>query len=207
MIGAILIALLSLSASAAPASSEKDDNALQSYHTFLRAQAPETPGRFIVALKNYVRAHPAFERAYLQLYEHLLYHSGIDATQIFFANLLSDPVYRRNAGWMVARLYAIRDSSNVAFDYYLKSLQSGPPSFFLLDDFLDFDHRYGDRFHALDQLEKIGLTASQLHLARAIYYRRKLDPKKRCARSGKFHPQMRIISLPSIFWGCVLSIC
>ena len=178
MISAILIVLLSLSTSAAPASSEKDDNAIQSYHTFLREQAQETPERFIAALKNYVRDHPAVERACLQLYEHLLYHSGIDAAQSFFVNLLIDPVHRRNAGWMLARLYAVRDNSNAAFDYYLKSLQSGPPSFFLIDDFLDFDHRHGDRFHALDQLESSGLTAAQLHLARALYCRRKLDFKK-----------------------------
>ncbi|MGH7599642.1 MAG: CHAT domain-containing protein, partial [bacterium] len=177
MLCVILIALQSMLTSAAPAS-EKDDKALRSYYSFLREQAPETSERFIVALKNYIRAHPAFERAYLQLYEHLLYHSGIDAAQSFFASLLSDPVYRRNAGWMLARLYAVRDNTNAAYDYYLKSLQSGPPGFFLIDDFLDFDHRHGDRFQALDKLEKSGLAAAQLHLARAIYYRRKLDFEK-----------------------------
>jgi CHAT domain-containing protein len=185
MIGVILIALLSLPAPA----SENDDYALQSYHTFLREQAQETPERFIVALKNYIRDHPAFERAYLQLYEHLLYYNGIDAAQSFFASLLSDPVYSRNAGWMLARLYAVRDNSNVAFDYFLKSLQSGPPSFFLLDDFLDFDHRHGDRFHALDKLEMIGLTAAQLHLARSIYYRRKLDFKKALRSLSQIPPE------------------
>jgi len=188
MICAIVIALLGLLTSRAPAS-EKDDNALQSYHTFLRAQAQETPGRFIGALKNYIRDHPAVERAYLQLYEHLLYHTGIDAAQSFFASLLNDPKYSRNANWMLARLYALRDSSNAAFDYYLKSLQNGPPSFFLIDEFLDFDNRHGDRFQALDKLEMSGLTVAQLHFARAIYYRRKLDFKKALSLFGQIPPE------------------
>jgi CHAT domain-containing protein len=188
MICVILIALQGLLTFGAPASEENDNN-LQSYHTFLAEHAREKPERFIVALKNYVRAHPAFERAYLQLYEHLLYHFSIDAAQTFFASLQSDPVYRRNASWMLAKLYAVRDNSNVAFDYYLKSLQNGPPSFFLLDDFLDFDHRHGDRFHALEKLEKNGLTAAQFHLARATYYRRKLDFEKALHALSQIPPE------------------
>jgi len=188
MIGVILIALLNLSTSATPAA-EKDDNALQSYHAFLRAQAHETPEHFIVALKNYIRDHPAFERAYLQLYEHLLYHSGIDAAQSFFASLLIDPRYNRNAGWMLAKFYGVRENPDVAFGYYLEALQNGPLSFFLVDDFLEFDHRHRDRFHALDKLESRGLTTAQLHLARAIYCRRKLDFKKALNALGQIPPE------------------
>lgn len=187
MICVILITLQGLLTSGAPAS-EKDDNALQSYYTFLKEQAPESE-RFIAALKNYITEHPDFERAYLQLYEHLLYHTGIDTAQSFFASLLNDPKYSRNANWMLARLYALRDSSNVAFDYYLKSLQSGRPSFFLIDEFLDFDHRQDDRFHALDTLERSDLTTALRHLARAIYYRRKLEYRKALRSFGQIPPE------------------
>ncbi len=158
--------------------SEGIEDVLQSYNAFLRSHADESPRGFLLSLKNYAKEHPTSERAFLQLYEHLLYHRGLDETQSFFENLLQNSAYHRNSYWVLAKINSALDSSSLAFDYYLKALKSGPPSFLLIDDFVLFDHGHNDHFDALAILKRMDLPAWQFHQARALYYRRKLDYEK-----------------------------
>ena len=148
---------------------------LQSYYAFLKSHREEPPRHFIASLKKYIKDHPGFECGYLQLSEHLLYHSGIAATKSYFEGLAKISIHRRNSCWVVARIYSALDSSEKASGYYLTALRSGELSFFLLDDYLAFDHRNHDRFQALAVLRALGLPQWQFDLARAIHLWRKLD--------------------------------
>lgn len=148
---------------------------LKEYYTFLTTLAADSPEDSIAQIKEYLETHGTFERVYVYLLEHLLYGDQLPQAKAYFQNLAPNPDYRQNSQWMLAKLFTIEDSSELAYDAYQQALAAGLPSLLLLNDFIEFLHQYERRYDALQEIERLNLPPALTEIARALWFREKYD--------------------------------
>lgn len=164
----ILLVFVAWDASAHP-QSLADQKILKDFYHLLESIQADSVAAQIAALQDFLQDYPAFERVYLKLLERYLFYDGRQEAKTYFQQLKSDPQYRRNSTWMLAKISIIEDDPFAAFEAFSEALHAGAPSLLLLKDFIEFDHQQGEKFDGLAILRKLGLKPEIQKAVLAFY--------------------------------------
>lgn len=148
---------------------------LKEYYTFLTTLTADSLEDSLAQITKYLETHGKFERVYVYLLEHLLYDDQLPQAKAYFQDLAPNPEYRQNSQWMLAKIFTIEDSSELAYDAYQQALAAGLPSLLLLNDFIEFIYQYERHYDALQEIERLNLPPSLTEIARALWFREKYD--------------------------------
>ena len=123
-----------------------DRHTLTTYYHLLETMTDDSSVNVIPTLQNFLENHPEFEYAYQKLLQDYLMHDNLCEAKEYFQNLSENPKNRRNAYWMLAKIFSHQDDANAAFETFVQALRHKKPSFVLLNDFIHFDIQHASKF-------------------------------------------------------------
>ncbi|MFX0139467.1 MAG: tetratricopeptide repeat protein, partial [Candidatus Hodarchaeota archaeon] len=122
----------------------------------------------ISALQRFLEDHPKFERVYHKLLEHHLVNNRIDDAEKYFRQLNFDSRYQPNSHWILAKIFDLKNETQMAFEVFKQAFSLSAPSPALLKDFIEFNYKHDNKFSGYNFLKQLGLNPENQKIVSAM---------------------------------------